>query len=166
MHGFRAMQPTDITAILTIQLECYAAIMVESKAVVCARLAACADTAWVAEDQHGVCAYLVAYRSELGKITPLNSEFTHSKIPNSLYLHDLAVSTRSLGQKIGTRLVDLAYQKAVVEKLHSMSLTSVQGTEKFWQKQGFTIWENLTAAQTEVLKTYQPPAYYMSKKLL
>jgi predicted N-acetyltransferase YhbS len=160
------MQPTDMTAILTIQLECYAPMMVESEPVICARLAACADTAWVAEDQDGVCAYLVAYRSELGKITPLDSSFAHSTPANSLYLHDLAVATRSAGHKVGTRLVDLAYEKAVAEKLLYSCLVSVQGTEKFWQKLGFTIWENLTVAQAEALKTYQPPAYYMSKKLL
>ena len=85
------MHVDDVPRVLTIQRACYAPETVEAEAVIRRRLAVAPDTAWVAENEDGVCAYLVGYRSQFGKLTPLGGDFEPIADGDSLYLHDLAV---------------------------------------------------------------------------
>ena len=104
MYQLRAMQERDIPAVLAIQEESYAAEVLEGEAVIRSRLAAFPQLAWVAEDDDGVCAYLFAYHSRLGKVTPLDGEFCTDGEADCLYLHDLAVAGRAAGRGIGPAL--------------------------------------------------------------
>ena len=86
------MRDTDVAAVYAIQTEAYTSELIEEQSLIQERLRSAPDTAWVAEDQQGVCAYLVAYPGKLGKITPLGAPFSVSAQADSLYLHDLAVA--------------------------------------------------------------------------
>ena len=98
MFSIRLMHDQDIPAILDIQTEAYASDLLESEAIIRARRASAPRHAWVAEDDQGVCAYLFAYHSRVGKVTPLDGEFRTPAQPDCLYLHDLAVAPRALGR--------------------------------------------------------------------
>lgn len=165
-YKFRLMEQNDVPSVLLIQSACYLPITVENEQVIRCRLNDFPDTAWVVEIENTLCAYLVAYRSVMGKLTPLDHNFEISQKPNNLYLHDLAVLPHFKNQKLGSQLVELACKSALDERLLYSSLVSVQGTHKFWQKLGYEVIKELDATQISVLRTYHPPAFYMVKNLV
>ena len=161
----RAMRDDDIPAVLAIQAECYATHLNEREAVVRRRLAAAPDTAWI-----GVCAgepiaYLVAYRSQLGKITRLGNDFEQSIERDCLYLHDLAVSRRARGQGAASTLAHAARRFAENARLPHLALVSVQESRSFWEALGYRACEKLTQDQRCALASYQTPSHYMIRRL-
>lgn len=165
MNKIRRMNPDDISAVLRIQGECYPPSMNEEATTILGRLEAAPDTAWVAEDGDGVAAYLVAYRSILGTVTPLGSSFFLPAVANCLYLHDLAVSRRARGTGTAMALVSLACDMAQAEGLPYSALVSVQASKAFWTKLGYTPIDELEAAQINNLASYDPPQCYMVRPL-
>lgn len=161
----RAMQAQDIPAVLAIQAECYSDVLPEDENVIRARLQAAPDFAWVAEDVHGVCAYLVTYPSALGKVTPLSGLFQLPDQPDTLYLHDLAVASRVHGCGLGPQLVRHALSQARALQLSHTALVSVQDTRAFWQRFGYREQPLHCAQQRQHLRSYQCESYYMSRKL-
>lgn len=165
MFKLRAMQVRDIPAVMSIQEESYAAEVLEAEAVICNRLAACPQLAWVAEDEHGVCAYLFAYHSRVGKVTPLDGAFQEHAQADCLYLHDLAVSRRASGRGIGPALVRKNLEQARTQKLRYSALVSVQESEAFWARLGYAAHTELEPPQAHNLASYQIPAVYMVRAL-
>ncbi len=165
MFKLRAMQVRDIPAVMSIQEECYSAEVLESEAVICNRLAASPQLAWVAEDDEGVCAYLFAYRSRVGKVTPLDGEFQPHAEADCLYLHDLAVSRRVSGRGIGPALVRKNLEQAHSQQLRYSALVSVQESEAFWSRLGYAAHTELEPRQASNLASYQIPAVYMVRAL-
>ena len=165
MQQLRAMQERDIPAVLAIQEESYAAGLLEDEAVIRARLAASPQLAWVAEDAHGVCGYLFAYRSRLGKVTPLDGAFRPDAEADCLYLHDLAVARRAAGRGIGPALVQHNLQQARTARLRYSALVSVQDSAGFWSRLGYRAHAGLDADQADNLASYRIPALYMVRSL-
>ena len=130
-----------------------------------ARLAACPQLAWVAEDELGVCAYLFAYHSRVGKVTPLDGHFQPHAEADCLYLHDLAVSRRAGGRGIGPALVQRNLEQARSQQLRYSALVSVQESEAFWSRLGYATHDELEAPQVDNLASYQIPAVYMVRAL-
>ena len=154
MYQLRAMQERDIPAVLAIQEESYAAAVLEDEAVIRSRLAACPELAWVAEDAEGVCAYLFAYQSRLGRITPLDGEFE----PH-------AEARRAGGRGIGPALVRRNLQQAHAARLRYSALVSVQDSAEFWSRQGYRAHDGLEPQQADNLASYPIPALYMVRNL-
>lgn len=165
MFSLRPMQEPDIPAVLSIQETCYATDMHEEEAVIRARLHAFPDLAWVAEDALGVCAYLFAYRSRVGKVTPLDGEFKRHDEPDCLYLHDLAVASRAAGKGIGPALARHNLQQARAQKLRYCALVSVQDSHGFWSRLGYVPHAELDPPQAGHLASYRSPAVYMVREL-
>lgn len=165
MLQIRPMNTDDIPAVVRIAAECYPPDLYEDEATMRARLQLAPDTAWVAEDDDGAGAYLFAYRSALGKVTPLNGLFETTAAGDTLYLHDLAVSSRCRGRGAGLALVHRALQEAAEAGFTRSALVSVQGSEPFWAKLGYTPWDGLDPAQLANLRTYPEQSLYMAKRL-
>ncbi len=165
MYQLRAMQERDIPAVLAIQEESYAAEVLEDEAVIRSRLAACPHLAWVAEDVEGVCGYLFAYPSRLGKVTPLDGEFHNDGEADCLYLHDLAVARRAAGRGIGPALVRHNLKQASSIRLRYSALVSVQDSTGFWSRLGYQAHDELEPPQAGNLASYQIPAVYMVRSL-
>ncbi len=159
------MHVDDVTRVLAIQRACYAPETVEAEAVIRRRLAIAPDTAWVAEDQGGVCAYLVGYRSQFGKLTPLGGDFEPIADGDSLYLHDLAVSSEAAGCGAGRALIEHAWAQGRQSGLTYSALVSVQDSRAFWQKRGYRVVADLGGDQRQRLATYVGPSYYMVREL-
>ena len=153
------MAEADLDAALAVQAACYPPAMQEAADVVRARLRASPDTVLVARDEDGVCAYLFAYPSRLGKVTPLGGGFAVPETPDTLYLHDLAVSPRAAGQGVARRLVDAMLARA--GGLRHSALVSVQDSRRFWESLGYVP----TAGDLAALATYPAGALYMAKQL-
>ncbi|HLT03975.1 MAG TPA: GNAT family N-acetyltransferase [Pseudomonas sp.] len=158
------MQEQDIAAVLAIQSEAYRCDLLESEAVIRARRASAPRHAWVAVDDEGVCAYLFAYHSRVGKVTPLDGDFRIPARPDCLYLHDLAVARRATGRRIGPALVGEALGQARRQRLPFSALVSVQDSNAFWRRLGYSP-RRPDPEHAEHLDSYQVPATYMVRAL-
>lgn len=165
MLNIRLMTAEDIPSVIAIQAECYTAEAIESESIFHARLATSAHSAWVAEGERGICAYLVAYPSQLGKVTPLGGNFDIPEMPTTLYLHDLAVSQRVAGQGVGTQLVRFALGAGRERGLLASSLVSIQDSVAFWQRHGYAASLQLEEQQQRHLATYPGNACYLVRRL-
>lgn len=165
MFLIRPMVAADIDTVLTIQVDAYVGEALEEEAVISARLHTAPDTAWVAQGKRGVQAYLITYPSRLGLLTALGENFQCAADPDCLYLHDLAVATAASGAGMGQALIHEATRYAEDQGYPFSALISVQNSVGFWQRQGYSVVENLSLQQQTLLATYTGPAYYMSKML-
>lgn len=161
----RAMQPTDVAAVVAVQAECYAPFFHEAAAVIATRLVQSPQTAWVAHDAEGVKAYLVAYRSTLGSVTPLNDDFAPDHQGECLYVHDLAVSPRLAGQGVSGQLLACAFDWARQHGLTQSGLVSVQQSQGFWQRLGYQAVSVQSDTAMQALGCYGEGACYMAQSL-
>ncbi|MGI5011992.1 MAG: GNAT family N-acetyltransferase [Janthinobacterium lividum] len=159
------MRQDDLAALLEVQAACYPPEMREGEAVVLARMAAAADTCIVAADREGVCAYLFAYPSRLGAVTPLGAEFAVADDPDTLYLHDLAVAPRAHGRGLARRLVGELLERARARGIAASSLVSVQDTAAFWTALGYVESAVDGPCARAALATYPGVARYMTRRL-
>ncbi len=102
----RPLAPADLPGLMAVQRACYGDGFIEDEAVFARRLASAAHCslalvrAQEPQPQPGqegaapeqVAAYLAAYRSRLGRVTPLQGGFHGAPGADALYLHDMAVS--------------------------------------------------------------------------
>lgn len=161
----RAMRADDLQAVLAVQLACYGAGFVEDGALIARRLAAAPHTGWVVERAGAVQAYLAAYPSVLGKLTPLHGEFEVAPAANALYLHDLAVHPSAAGLGLGPQLVRHAWAHAMQAGWAHSTLVSVQASVGFWVRQGYAATTPAGDEQQARLATYPGDAVYMARRL-
>jgi GNAT superfamily N-acetyltransferase len=160
----RTMRADDLDAVLAIQLACYGAGFVEDGALIARRLAAAPHTGWVVEHGGGVQAYLAAYPSVVGKLTPLHGAFDVAATADSLYLHDLAVRPDASGLGLGPRLVRHAWAHAARAGWRHSTLVSVQSSVGFWERQGYAPMQPAGAEQQARLATYPGDSVYMARR--
>jgi len=166
--NIRPMMASDLHAIEIIQAEAYAGYFLECAQVIEQRFTMSPTTAWVAEHEDVVCAYLVGYWSKVGKVNPLNAVFHHDENPNCLYLHDLALLKTAEGYGVGKKLIQAATDHALQHAVEAIALLSVQNSKSFWQAFGFSEFLHLSLPQQKNVETYQyssDPALYMVKSL-
>ena len=163
---YRSVQDDDLPAILHIQAENYPPEMQESPEVIAGRIAAARDTSLVTLSSHGVCAYLFAYHSLLGRVTPLGGKFSIASKPDSLYLHDLAVSRQSAGLGLGRKLVNVAFELPKMRGISQSALIAVQRSSPFWEHLGFKAYTGLDDDSELMLRTYPGDPCYMVKAIL
>lgn len=161
----RTMHADDLQAVLAIQLACYGAGFVEDGALIARRLAAAPHTGWVAEQAGAVRAYLAAYPSVAGKLTPLHGEFEVAPAADALYLHDLAVHPSAAGLGLGPLLVRHAWAHAAQAGWAHSTLVSVQASVGFWARHGYAAVAPAGPAQQARLATYPGDAVYMARRL-
>ncbi|MGI4843169.1 MAG: GNAT family N-acetyltransferase [Janthinobacterium lividum] len=164
-HGIRALRPADLDAILAVQAACYPPSMQEAGEVVLARMGLAGDSCVVAEDEDGVCAYLFAYPSRLGRVTPLGAQFEPTANADTLYLHDLAVAPRAHGRGLARSLVGHLLAQARRQGFSSSALVSVQDTAAFWSGLGYRPAEADGPAARAALASYPGQARYMVRAL-
>jgi ribosomal protein S18 acetylase RimI-like enzyme len=157
----RRMRLDDLPSVAAIQATAYPPHFLEDEATLQARLNDFPDTAWVAQGPSGVCAYLVAYRSVLGKVTPLGAHFESPLGADCLYLHDLAVSATAAGQGLGPLLVQHALAMARREGLAASALVSVQGSQGFWRRMAYQAQRLDDPQQQAHLASYPGTGVYM-----
>ena len=164
----RSMTANDLAAIEIIQAEVYSGYFLESADVIRQRFNLSPTTAWVAEYDDHVCAYLVGYWSKVGKINPLNAPFSSVENADCLYLHDLALLRSAQGFGLAKKFIQVAIEHALSNSVLAVALLSVQNSKEFWRRFGFAEYINLEAAQQDNLHTYldgNDSAFYMLKPL-
>ena len=165
-QGFEIRLATlkDVPAIHGIQEESYSPSMQEKKDVILQRMQQAPLTCWVAEDAAGACAYLFAYPSRLGAVTPLDGGFLVADNADTLYLHDLAVMQRMAGRGVGKALIQLAMDFTRAQRLSYSALVSVQDSYPYWSKLGYVAAKPMPDYE-DCLSAYPDEAIYMVKSL-
>ncbi len=163
----RLLTPADLSGLLAVQRACYGDGFIEGADVFARRLASPANCSLVLVAPDGrVGAYLAAYRSVLGKVTPLHGGFDDSvAAPDTLYLHDLAVAPPHAGQGLAQALLAPLWRDAAARGLRHAALVSVQDSQAWWQRQGFAPQALADAAQRAQLAGYGEGAVYMVRAL-
>ena len=157
----RTIRDTDLDAALRVQAACYPPSMQEAADVVLARICAAGDTSFVAECEGEVCAYVFAYRSRRGAVTPLDAGFDVAEDGDTLYIHDLSVSPAAAGRGLARLLVEELQALARVRGLTNCALVSVQSSQTFWERLGFRAADCAGEEARVALATYPPVALYM-----
>jgi ribosomal protein S18 acetylase RimI-like enzyme len=159
----RPMTPTDLPGVLAVQQRCYAPALHEPLAAFASKLDGAPETCWVAvSEEDSVVAYLVSLPVDAHSLPALHA--TQWRAPEQgqwLYLHDLAVSPIAQGQSLAPRLVAQARQRAHALGLGQMVLVAVQGSEGFWQRQGFASQALPEGTMTGKLESFGPRAQFM-----
>lgn len=161
----RALTPADLPALLAVQRACYGDAYVESAEVFARRLASPANCSLVPEHEGRVAAYLAAYHSLLGKVTPLHGDFDAVPAPDTLYLHDMAVLPACAGRGLARALLTRLLPRARAAGLRHTALVSVQGSQAYWARQGYAAHLVQDAAQQRHLDSYGAGAVYMAQAL-
>ena len=162
----RTLEPRDLPGLLAVQRACYGEGFVESAKVFARRLASPANCSLAAEQGGRIVGYLAAYRSVLGKVTPLHGGFDTVDAPDTLYLHDMAVLPAYAGQGIARALLAPLLHGARGEGLRHSALVAVQGAQGYWARHGYAPWALHDMAQRQRLAGYGADAVYMAMKLL
>ena len=161
----RPLALSDLTDLLAVQLACYGEGFVESGDVFARRLASPANCSLVLERGGQVCAYLAAYRSVRGKVTPLHGDFEPVAQPDTLYLHDMAVLPSHAGQGLAGELLQPLWAQAASQGLQHSALVSVQGSQAYWERHGYGLQPLVDVAQSVQLASYGEDAVYMVRSL-
>lgn len=161
----RPLALSDLADLLAVQLACYGEGFVESGDVFARRLASPANCSLVLERGGVVCAYLAAYRSVQGKVTPLHGDFEAVAQPDTLYLHDMAVLPARAGQGLARALLQPLWAQAASQGLWHSALVSVQGSQAYWERQGYALQPLEDATQRARLTSYGEGAVYMVRSL-
>ena len=160
----RPLRLADLDGLMQVQEACYGAQYMESAEVYRARIACAAQCSLVAVQAGSVLAYLAAYRSSLGSITPLHGEFDGADAPDTLYLHDMAVNPACAGQGLASALLQALWRNAQAWAPRYSALVSVQGSQDYWQRKGYALHAALSPENAAALRGYGDDAVYMVQR--
>lgn len=164
----RPLDAHDVDSLLHVQTVCYGDTLLESRTTFAQRLACAHHCAIgvVREGERALQAYLAAYWSSPGKITPLDGWFTPSSHGAPvLYLHDMSVLPTLAGQGVARYLLQHLFAQARQRGVQLAALVSVQGSRTYWERQGFSVCPVMDAQQSVHLQTYGEGALYMTTSL-
>ncbi len=163
----RPLQPHDLPALMAVQRACYGDGFMESTEVFTRRLASPVNCSLALLRDGSLCAYLAAYHSVQGKVTPLHGDFEPpaGTAPDTLYLHDMAVLPGMAGRGLAQQLLQPLWAQASARGLRHSTLVSVQGSQGYWQRQGYAVQALAHPLQQQRLASYGDGAVYMARAL-
>ena len=163
----RPLQTNDLPALMAVQRAAYGDGFMESTEVFARRLASPVNCSLALLLDGALCAYLAAYQSVQGKVTPLHGDFEPpvGTAPDTLYLHDMAVLPHLAGQGLARRLLQPLWEQATAHGLRQSALVSVQGSEGYWQRYGYVVQPLHQPEQQQRLASYGEGAVYMARAL-
>jgi predicted N-acetyltransferase YhbS len=165
MLTIRPMRHTDLPLILEIQTLCYTELTPESEDSLRAKLNASPSTCHVACEQDKVIGYLISSPWLFESPPELNAA-SHDlpPDPDSLYLHDLAVTPAARKSGAGRALVEKFIAQTRTMSFSHASLIAVQGSKLYWQRYGFQPVPQTAALRTK-LSSYGGNVEYMERTI-
>ncbi|AYM94855.1 GNAT family N-acetyltransferase [Acidovorax sp. 1608163] len=163
----RPLQTHDLPALMAVQRAAYGEGFMESAEVFTRRLASPVNCSLALLADGQLCAYLAAYHSVQGKVTPLHGDFEPpaGTAPDTLYLHDMAVLPGMAGRGLAQALLKPLWERAQQHGLRHTALVSVQGSQGYWARHGYAEHALQDAVQRQRLATYGEGATYMVRRL-
>lgn len=145
------MSAADLNCVARIQRECYPDELLEPVESFAAKLAISPDFCFVAVQQQQVVGYAVAMPWRFGEVPELGSDAY--QIPpqsDSLYIHDIAVSTSTRKLGAARHLLDTVIDAAYTRRLAQLCLVAVQGASSYWSRYGFAAMPASVRAQQKL----------------
>ncbi len=133
----RHINNDDWSAILAIQAECYPEIAHETLSTLQSKVSVSPDTCYVIQFKTQVVGYCLAHPWLIAQPPSLEQQISAVTAPNTLYLHDIALSAKARGIKAGENTFNLLKQKAKELNFDTLSLVAVGGADTYWQRLGF-----------------------------
>lgn len=162
------LTPADVSGLHHVQIACYGDGFLESTDVFTRRLASehqC-SVGLTGADGKTLQAYAVAYWSVPGKVTPLHGDFEPPEEDGRvLYIHDMCVHPLHSGKGIARHMLQLLFAHAHERGVMQVALVSVQGSQAYWERQGFRQVALADPVQRKKLLTYGDAAVYMVASL-
>jgi len=152
----RRITSADWSAILLIQEECYPQIEPESLEVLHSKWLISPQSCFVIASGTQVVGYCLAHPWVAGSPPSLEQILVAATNPDTLYLHDIALSSKVQGQGAGKLALLALVDHARELSLPSISLVAVQGADSYWRRQGF-----IAQPIEKSLESYTPDACYM-----
>lgn len=159
------LAPAHLPGLQAVQRACYGASLLESTAVFARRLGSAANCSLALADGDQVQAYALACHAQQGQLTPLHGDFVLVAQPDTVYLHDMAVHPDWAGRGLARQLLQVLWAQARARRLRFSALVSVQGSQPYWQRQGYAVQPLASAAQAAQLAGYGADAVYMVQRL-
>ncbi|MDF0533873.1 GNAT family N-acetyltransferase [Shewanella sp. A32] len=156
----RAIKPGDWPLIAAVQQQCYQDLEPESLAVLQNKWQLSPESCFVMVIRERVQGYCLAHPWLDGMPPELDQILGPCDTPDTLYLHDIAVSSEARGNGFATQAFRRLVQFALQQQLGSVSLVAVQGAEDYWQMLGFS-----QATAKKSLSNYPENACYMRYSL-
>ncbi len=169
MLQLKVIDTADVPAVMALQAECYGPAYLESAAAFEAKLRATRGLhcSYLAVDGDRTLGYVVSLPIGREGLPALDAtEVERAVAPDSLYLHDLAVSPAGRAQRLGHKLVQQVVQRAQDMGLRQISLVAVQGSADYWQRLGFRDDHASSAALAHQLASFGPDARLMRRDLV
>lgn len=144
MLQLKVIATADVPAVLALQAQCYGPDFLESAEAFQAKLDATRHLhcSYLAVDGDEPLAYVVSLPVDDGELPALDAPtVTPARAPRTLYLHDLAVSPAGRAQRLGHKLVRQVVQRAQDMGLARIALIAVQGSQGYWERQGFAVFD-------------------------
>ncbi|MCL1138770.1 GNAT family N-acetyltransferase [Shewanella pneumatophori] len=154
--NLRPITQADWSYILDIQLECYPQIEPESLAVLQSKWLASPESCFIIEADNSIIGYCLAHPWHLDNPPSLEQQLARIDHANTLYLHDIALSTKAQGKGAGKQALTKLIGFANTNNYPSISLVAVQGAHLYWGKQGF-----IAKQINKDLSAYPEDARYM-----
>lgn len=96
----------------------------------------------------------------LGRVTPIHGAFEDYDDPDTLYLHDMAVSPDCAGQGLASALL-MRQRNAYNWAPRHSALVSVQGSQDYWRRKGYALHAGLSDTDAAAVRGYGADAVYM-----
>ncbi len=161
--SWRAMAPADIPQVAAIAAEVHPGFF-EDEAVFAERQQLFPAGAALLELAGEAVGYVLSHPWLANDPPPLNCLL--GGIPESActyYIHDLALLPRARGARVASRVVDSLMELADSLSYPSMTLVAVNGSRRFWEKNGFRAID--CAALSDRLRSYEASAVLMTRSL-
>ncbi len=161
--SWRLMQPADLPAVSRLA-EVIHPDYPEEDAVFVERLRLYPQGCRVFERHEKIVAYIVSHPWRDRRPPALNELLGKlPAAPSTYYIHDIALLPGARGSGAAAQVVAALVEQARVERLPSLSLVAVNGSERFWRRQGFETLD--IPALAEKLRSYSDDARFMVRVL-
>ncbi|WP_185234353.1 GNAT family N-acetyltransferase [Teredinibacter franksiae] len=148
--------------ILEIQDEAYHEVGPEDLDVLKSKKSVSPETCFVCvSDQGDALGYLLAHPWSGSGPPKLFEPLPYIGHSDSLFLHDMAVSSRSMGQGIGRSMMAKLIKVAELKGVKRITLVAIQGADSFWSLLGFK-----AISGTNICSSYGENAVLMEKVLM
>ncbi len=157
----RLMSKTDLPDVYRIQKNCYPPSFIETPQVFNEKRAAFPNGCFVAI-ANGICAgYIFSHPWIKSNPVPLNKIYSLPLHCDCFHIHDCSIDPAARENGIGKQLVNKVFEVARKNKINSIQLISVQKSQIFWERFGFSV----SRKYCDDLYVYGKDAVMMSAKL-
>lgn len=157
----RLMSETDLPDVYRIQKNCYSPAFIETPDVFNEKRAVFPDGCFVASVNNICAGYIFSHPWIRGNPVPLNKVYSLPLHYDCFHIHDCSIDPEARDNGIGKLLVDKAFEIAHKININSIQLISVQKSQSFWERFGFSTFK----IYCDDLSVYGGDAVMMSAKI-